>query len=132
MKSKYKIAAALIGSFVMGAGVATVLHAQGHAPTYVVAMVNVKDQEATLRAFCQRVMPAIKENGGEYLAGGMNKTMSFAGEQPPNRVVIIKFPSIEAFKKFEDGENGKKLREEISAKFADWKGLWAVEGVEQK
>jgi hypothetical protein len=47
-------------------------------------------------------------------------------------VVIVKFPSIEAFKKFENGENGKKLREEISAKFADWKGLWAVEGVEQK
>jgi Domain of unknown function (DUF1330) len=69
-------------------------------------------------------MAAIKENGGEYLAGGMNKTTSFAGEQPPNRVVIIKFPSIEAFKKFEDGENGKKLREEVSAKSADWKGLW--------
>ena len=47
-------------------------------------------------------------------------------------MVIIKFPSIEAFKKFEDGENGKKLREEVPAKFADWKGLWAVEGVEAK
>jgi uncharacterized protein (DUF1330 family) len=62
----------------------------------------------------------------------MNKTTSFAGEQPPNRVVIIKFPSIEAFKKFEDGEDGKKLREEVSAKSADWKGLWAVEGAEAK
>ena len=101
-------------------------------PTYVVAMVNVKDQEGYAKNFLPKVMPAIKENGGEYLAGGMNKTTSFAGEQPPNRVVIIKFPSIEAFQKFEDGENGKKLREEISAKFADWKALWAVEGAEQK
>ena len=88
------------------------LHAQGHAPTFVVAMVNVKDQDAYGKQFLPKVMAAIKENGGEYLAGGMNKTTSFAGEQPPNRVVIIKFPSIEAFKKFEDGENGKKLREE--------------------
>jgi class 3 adenylate cyclase len=39
---------------------------------------------------------------------------------------------LEAFKKFEDGENGKKLREDISAKFADWKGLWAVEGADAK
>jgi len=128
----YKIAAALIGSFVLGAGAVSVLHAQGHAPTYVVAMVNVKDQDAYAKQFLPKVMPAIKENGGEYLAGGMNKTTSFAGQQPPNRVVIIKFPSIEAFKKFEDGENGKKLREEVSAKFADWKGLWAVEGAEAK
>ena len=30
----YKIAAALIGSFVLGAGVTSVLYAQGHAPTY--------------------------------------------------------------------------------------------------
>ena len=117
----YKIAAALIGSFVLGAGIASVLHAQGSAPIYLVAMVNVKDQDAYAKQFLPKVMPAIKENGGEYLAGGMNKTTSFAGEQPPNRVVIVKFPSIEAFKKFENGENGKKLREEISAKFADWK-----------
>jgi uncharacterized protein (DUF1330 family) len=132
MKAKCKIAAALIASFAMGAGAATVLHAQAQVPTFVIAMVNVKDQDGYSKNFLPKVMPAIKENGGEYLAGGMNKTMSFAGEQPPNRVVIIKFPSIEAFKKFEDGENGKKLREEISAKFADWKGLWAVEGAEQK
>jgi uncharacterized protein (DUF1330 family) len=132
MKINYKITLPVIGSFALGAGAASVLHAQGHAPTYVVAMVNVKDQEAYSKQFLPRVMPAIKENGGEYLAGGMNKTISFAGEQPPNRVVIIKFPSIEAFKKFEDGENGKKLREEVSAKSADWKGLWAVEGVEAK
>ena len=128
----YKIAAALIGSFALGAGAASVLHAQGHTPAYVVAMVNVKDQDGYSKQFLPKVLAAIKENGGEYLAGGMNKTTSFAGEQPPNRVVIIKFPNIDAFKKFEDGENGKKLREEISAKYADWKALWAVEGAEQK
>jgi uncharacterized protein (DUF1330 family) len=119
-------------SVALGAGAVQLLHAQTKAPTYVVAMVNVKDQDSYAKTFLPKVMPAIKENGGEYLASGMNKTTSFAGEQPPNRVVIIKFPSIEAFKKFEDGEAGKKLREEVSAKFADWKGLWAVEGVEQK
>ena len=59
----------------------------------------------------------------------MNKTMAFAGEQPPNRVVVLKFPSAEAFKKFEDGENGKKLRDEVSKKYGDWKALWVVEGV---
>jgi hypothetical protein len=50
----YKIAAALIGSFVLGAGIASVLHAQGSAPIYLVAMVNVKDQDAYASNFCPR------------------------------------------------------------------------------
>jgi uncharacterized protein (DUF1330 family) len=74
----------------------------------------------------------LKENGGQYIAGGMNKTTAFAGEQPPNRVVILKFPNLDAIKKFEASENGKKLREEVSGKYAEWKGLFAVEGLEAK
>jgi hypothetical protein len=33
MKINYKITLAVIGSFVLGAGAASVLHAQGHVPT---------------------------------------------------------------------------------------------------
>ena len=40
-------------------------------------------------------------------------------QQPPNRVVILKFPNAEAWKKFEDGANGKTLREEVSKKYAE-------------
>jgi hypothetical protein len=65
MKINYKITLAVIGSFVLGAGAASVLHAQGHVPTYVVAMVNVKDQDAYTKQFLPKVMAAIKENGGE-------------------------------------------------------------------
>jgi uncharacterized protein (DUF1330 family) len=128
----YKIAAALIGSFVLGAGGVQMLHAQTKPPVYVIAMVNVKDQDGYMKEFLPKAQAGIKENGAEYLAGGMNKTTSFAGEQPPNRVVILKFPSAEAWKKFEDGANGKALREEVSKKYAEWKALWVVEGVEMK
>jgi uncharacterized protein (DUF1330 family) len=89
MKVNYKITLAVIGGFVLGAGAAaSVLHPQGRAPTYVVAMVNVKDQDAYSKQFLPKVMVAIKENGGEYLAGGMNKTTSFAGEQPPKTFLV--------------------------------------------
>jgi hypothetical protein len=76
--------------------------------------------------------PAIKDTVGEYPAGGMNKTMAFAGEQPPNRVVVLKFPSAKAFRQFEDGENEKKLRDDVSKNYADWKAPWFVKGGEQK
>ena len=38
------IAAAIIGSFALGAGAASVLYAQGTTPYYEVAEINVKDQ----------------------------------------------------------------------------------------
>ena len=60
------------------------------------------------------------------------KLDKFDGEQPPNRVVIVKWPSMEAFKTFEDREAGKKARDEASKKYTEWKALWVVEGVEQK
>ena len=128
----YKIAAALIGSFMLGAGGVQMLHAQTKPAVYAIAMVNVKDQDGYMKEFLPKAQAGIKENGAEYLAGGMNKTTSFAGEQPPNRVVVLKFPNDEAWKKFEHGPNGKTLREEVSKKYADWKALWVVEGIEQK
>jgi len=43
MKSNYKIAAAVIASFVLGVGAVSVLHAQVKLPAYVVAEIDVKD-----------------------------------------------------------------------------------------
>src|SRR5208282_6530315 len=45
MKSNYKIGAAVIGSFVLGVGAASVLHAQAKPPGYVLAEIDVKDQD---------------------------------------------------------------------------------------
>jgi hypothetical protein len=45
MKSNYKIAAAVIASFVLGVGAVSVLHAQAKLPAYVVAEIDVKDQD---------------------------------------------------------------------------------------
>ena len=102
----YKIAAALIGSFVLGAGVTSVLYAQGHAPTYRWSRWSTsKIRMPTPSNFCQRSCSAIKENGGEYLRGRHEQNDLVLLEQTSLiAVVIIKFPSLEAFKKFEDGE----------------------------
>jgi uncharacterized protein (DUF1330 family) len=127
-----KILLTVLVSAVVAGGAVQLLHAQTKPPVYAIAMVNVKDVDGYTKEFLPKVQPAIKEYGGEYLAGGMKKTTAFAGEQPPNRVVVLKFPNDEAWKKFEDGPNGKTLREEVSKKYADWKALWVVEGVEQK
>jgi hypothetical protein len=72
MKTNIKIAAAAIGGLVLGAGLSGgfgiapgVLHAQGTTPYYEVAEINVKDQAGYEKSGVERVLDAIKSNGGK-------------------------------------------------------------------
>jgi len=129
MKMNYKIAAALIGSFVLGAGAASV-YAQTHAPSYTVGLINVKDENGYKNDFLPKAQETIKKYGGVYIAGGFNKTTVLSGNPPPNRVVILKFDSLDTVKKWNEG-GGMKVQEEVGNKYADFQ-TFAVEGVEQK
>jgi uncharacterized protein (DUF1330 family) len=130
MKSNHKIAAALIGSFVLGAGAVQLLHAQTTPPAYTVAMINVKDEEGYKKDFLPEAQKMIKEGGGKYIAGGWNKTTPMDGPPPPNRVVILQFESVSALKKW--WESGlEKLQKEVGHKYADFQ-TFTVEGIEQK
>jgi uncharacterized protein (DUF1330 family) len=115
-----------------GASWIQLLHAAVEAPVYAIAAIDVKDTEGYTKEFLPKTQPGIKASGGEYVAGGMNKTTRFDGEKPPSRVVIIKWPNMEAWNKFENSDAGKKAREELGHKFGDWKALWVVEGVDPK
>ena len=130
MKSNRKIAAALIGSFVLGAGAVQLLHAQTTPPAYTVPMINVKDEEGYKKDFLPEAQKMIKEGGGKYTAGGWNKTTPMDGPPPPNHVVILQFESASTLKKW--WESGlEKLQKEIGHKYADFQ-TFAVEGIEQK
>jgi hypothetical protein len=54
MKAKIKIATALIGSFILGLGAASVLRAQAKPPAYVVAEVDVEDQDGYAKDFLNK------------------------------------------------------------------------------
>ena len=127
-----KNALLVTASIIVGAGGVQLLHAQSKAPVYAIAAIDVKDTEGYTKEFLPKTQPGIKESGGEYIAGGMNKTTGFDGEKPPSRVVIIKFPNMEAWNKFENSDEGKKARMDLGHKYGDWKALWVVEGVEPK
>jgi hypothetical protein len=42
----------------------------------------LKDQDGYNKEFLPKVLPMIKEGGGEYVAGGFNKTHSLSGAAP--------------------------------------------------
>jgi uncharacterized protein (DUF1330 family) len=123
----YKIAAALISGFVFGAGAASVL-AQGTAPYYEVAEINVKDVDAYKKAMSES-LPMIKEHGGTYVAGGFEKAKSRVGSPVSNRYVVIRYPNKEAADKLYD--DGLKAWMDKNATIADFR-IVGVEGVEAK
>ena len=71
----------------------------------------------------------IKESGGKYLGGGFNKAISLTGAPPPNRVVLIQFPDMDALKAFYVKEG--QLEADIGHKYASFRAI-GIEGVEQK
>ncbi len=129
MKTNYKIAAAVIGSFVLGLGVASVLHAQAKPAAYAFAEIDVKDQDGYAKDFLPKAQANIKEFGGKYLGGGFNKAISLSGAPPRNRVVLLQFPDMDALKAFY-GKN-KSLEADVGSKYASFRVI-GFEGVEQK
>ena len=110
-------------------GAMQLLHAaETKGSSYVVGMINVKDEESYKTKFLPDAQKVIKDHGGVYLAGGFNKTVALTGAAPPNRVVIFKFEGADGAKKWWEG-GGKKINDEVGVKYADFHVL-AVEGIE--
>ena len=118
-------------SIVVGAGAVQLLHAAGSPPVYLIAMVDVKDQDGYTKDFLPKAVPIIKDSGGEYIAGGMNKTTSTnaTGMQPPNRVVILQFANMDAVKSWRQ-EGEADLESNVGNKYAAFR-VYAVEGAAQ-
>ena len=129
MKFGYKIGTALIGSFILGVGVSTVLHAQAKPPAYIVAEIDVKDQDGYTKDFAPKAQSLIKESGGKYLAGGYNKAVSLTGAPPPNRVVLLQFVDMDAVKTFFAKQ--KQLEADVGSKYASFRAI-GIEGAEPK
>jgi uncharacterized protein (DUF1330 family) len=129
MKANHKIAAAVIGSFALGVCTVSVLHAQVKLPAYVVAEIDVKDQDGYAKDFLPKAQANIKEHGGKYLAGGLNKAIGLSGSPPPNRVVLLQFADMDAVKSFEDKQI--QLESDVGNKYATFRAV-GIEGVEQK
>ena len=129
MKSTYKIGAAVIGSFVLGVGAASVLHAQAKPPGYVWAEIDVKDQDGYNKDFLPKAQANIKESGGKYLAGGFNKATGLSGSPPPDRVVILQFADMEAVGAFYAKQHA--LEADVGSKYASFR-IIGIEGIEQK
>ena len=105
----FKLMLTGVGAFVLGLAVQG-LHAQMKPPAYVVGEITVKDENGYKNEFLPATQPIIAKLGGKYVAGEFNKTVSFEGAPPPNRVIIIQFDSMDAAKAWNDNQEQKETR----------------------
>lgn len=129
MNFTHKIAAAIIGSLVLGVGPASVLRAQTKPSAFIFVEIDVKDQDGYTKDFLPKAQANIKEAGGTYLAGGFNKTISLSGSPPPNRVVLLQFSDMDAVKAYNAKE--RQLEADVGNKYASFRAV-AIEGAAQK
>ena len=82
---------------------------------YVILDVAIRDVERYL-TYMSRVTPALEAAGGRYLVRGGTLTV-YEGDWQPPRVVLMEFPSQQAWESFYYGaeyEGIKPIRDEVS------------------
>jgi uncharacterized protein (DUF1330 family) len=117
MKTTMKITAAIVVGVLVGGGAVQLLHAQSKPPAFVVSEIAVKDEEGYAQNFLKAAQKDIADHGGKYLAGGYKKTISLAGSEPPNRVVILQFADIDQVKEWRD-QGAMDLENSVGNKYA--------------
>jgi uncharacterized protein (DUF1330 family) len=75
---------------------------------YVIFDVDIRDP-ARYQAFMQGVKPALEAAGARYLARGGAHTVH-EGDWTPRRIVLIEFPSVEAWEGFYNGATYQGLK----------------------
>ena len=120
-----------VGSFALGVGAGSVLHAQGTAPYYEVAEINVKYEAGYESSGVDKVREAIKASGGKVIAGGYHKAeVIVGGSELANRVLITVYPNKAAAGK-NWAENVRPWLEKVEGKYATARVI-GVDGIEQK
>ena len=127
MKITFKMTAAIVVGLLVGGGAVQILHAQSKPPAFVISEIAVKDEEGYTQNFLKAAQKDIADHGGKYVAGGYKKSISLAGTEPPNRVVILQFANMDQIKEWRD-QGAMDLENSVGNKYASFR-IYAVEAV---
>jgi uncharacterized protein (DUF1330 family) len=94
MKTCFTIALSMVAGISIGAVAVQTLHAQSKPPAYVIAEIDVMDQDGYAKEYLSRsAKPINEEGGGKFLSRG-SKSISIRGE-PPKRIVLFAFENLD-------------------------------------
>ena len=127
MKTRYTIASALLAGVGIGAVAVQSLHAQTNRPVYLVTEIDVTDPGAYATEYAPKVQASVKAAGGRIIAlggtgGAGAKFVTQVEGQPPNRVVIQVWESLQkmqAWRSSDDYREARKIGDQY-AKFRSY------------
>jgi uncharacterized protein (DUF1330 family) len=125
MKTRSKIALAMVGSFALGAVAVQSLHAQASLPGYAIVEVNATDEVAYAREFLPVIAKQVRAAGGKYIVRG-GSPITLQGTPPPSRVVVLQFDSEEKVQAWWNSSDHASVQS-IGDKYATTRAF-AVEG----
>jgi uncharacterized protein (DUF1330 family) len=123
MKTNYKVAIALVAGAAIGGAAIQGLHAQAKPRAFVVAEVDVTNQDAFIKEFTPLAVKALTESGNKVVARG-GKTATIEGA-PPKRIVINSFDNLDQAVAAYNSAAYKEARK-IGNKYATFR-IYAVE-----
>jgi uncharacterized protein (DUF1330 family) len=110
MKTRYKLALAVLAGVLIGGVGARAIYAQQAKtpPGYVIAEIEVTDP-AGLKEYGAKAPEIMASHGGHYVVRG-GKVEALEGEPPKGYVVIIGFDSVEKAREWYDSPEYKAIR----------------------
>jgi len=128
MKTKYKVALAVLAGILIGVAGARAIHAQEQKtrPGYIIAEVEVTDP-TTLKKYSETAPQIVASFGGHYVVRGGGNIQALEGEPPKGFVVVIGFDSVEKAREWYDSPAYAAIRPFRQS--ATKSRLFLVEGV---
>jgi uncharacterized protein (DUF1330 family) len=107
IKTRYKLAIAVVTGAAIGGSIIQGIHAQAAAPTYAVIDISTITDPEGFKALVPKAGPAVAAFGGKFIVRSENIT---AGDGiPPRRFVIIAFDSLEKAKAWDASAAQKEV-----------------------
>jgi uncharacterized protein (DUF1330 family) len=109
VKTNYKVAIALVAGAAIGGVAIQGLHAQAKPPAYIVIpILKINDAAAFKAGVVDKAMPAdLAAAGGQYVI--RNQKFTSLDGPPPERLVVIKFDSVEKAQAFSNTAAQKEV-----------------------
>lgn len=133
MGPRIAVTVAMLAGMAAGASVVQALHAQTKPPVYFIGEIDVTNPEGYAKEYLPKAREIIKAHGGQLVASGGaagagNRLIPVDGE-PPKRVVIYRYPSVDAVHAWRNDPAYEEVRK-IGEKYATYR-TFAIEGISQ-
>jgi uncharacterized protein (DUF1330 family) len=129
MNGRYKRSLAVLACVAVGAFGSEALHGQARPPAYLIGQIEVSDPAGYAKEYLPKAREIIKAHGGQLVAAaGAASGAQVVGVdgEPPKRVVIYRYPSMEALLAWRNDPAYVQVRQ-VGEKYAKYH-TFAVEG----